>query len=155
LLIAREALQARLPAPPADRSHASLQAWVDDAVVDWIRQRRDGIEQVRQRFELEGRPSDDERIVRDATLGLLHEDTADVLASLPEPAELASEPEITRVYREVLAAQAEPFVSSALLQFRDCAELAYAREEAMAVWAEFCHARFERLKRESLARQGK
>jgi len=155
LLAAREALLAGIPQPPVDRSYAALKAWSETAVTQWVQTRRQRIEDVRERFDLEEGASVGELIVRHATLGLLHEDTANALSTLPAPAELDTEPKIGAIYREVLAAQAEPFVSAALLSFRDCANLAYRSEAAMTRWADFCHERFDRLKGEALRRQGR
>src|SRR5262245_30123949 len=53
LLIARSTLDAAMPAPPADRSYAVLQRWVDTEVVPWVEQRRAQTEEVRGRFALE------------------------------------------------------------------------------------------------------
>lgn len=148
LLAAREAFDARLPAAPADLSHTSLQRWVDSDVVAWIDGRSRKLETTRYEFGLEGDASDSEKIVGMAVVGLLQEDAARELGTIPVPAELDSEPEIAVMYREVVEAQARPFLSSALVGFRDCANLAHDGPDEMRHWAGFCDARFQRIKEE-------
>ena len=146
LLVARETFDAALPPPPADRSYTSLQHWVDTAVVAWLERRRQQTDATRDRFLLEGAPNPSERAVSHAVIGLIHEDTALSLLRIPAPSELDSEPEIAQMYREIVQTQADTFTTSALIEFRDCANDAYRGPEDMRVWAEFCHARFDRLR---------
>ena len=49
-----------------------------------------------------------QRIVAGALVGLVYEDIARTLLTVPVPAELDSEPEITEAFRELLLKQAEP-----------------------------------------------
>lgn len=145
LLIALEAIGARLPEPPVDHSSASLQHWIDTVVVEWVEDRRAQTEATRERFMLEGVPNAAEAIVSHAVLGLLHEDTALSLARLPTPSELDSEPEIADMFREVTRNQADAFRSAAVIELRDCANQGYREGGDMRAWADFCHARFNRL----------
>jgi hypothetical protein len=153
LLLARQTFDAAFPAPPADRTYASLQSWVDTAVVAWLEQRRSQTEATRERFLLEGDPSEGERIVSHAVLGLIQEDTALSLSSIPPPSELDSEPEIAGMYHDIIRTQAESFMSSALLELRECADSAYRGPEDMRPWALFCHARFDRLRERAAPKQ--
>lgn len=146
LLLARETFDAGFPAPPTDRAYASLQSWVDTTVVAWVERRRAMTEATRERFLLEGEPSEGERIVSHAVLGLIYEDTALSLSSIPSPSELDSEPDIAGMYQDIIRTQAESFVSSALLELRECADRAYRGPPDMRPWATFCHARFDRLR---------
>ena len=152
LLLARQALDAALPEPPVDHSYAALHGWVDTTVVAWLDRRREQTEATRERFLLEGEPSSGEAIVSHAVLGLLQEDTAHSLARIPAPSELDSEPEIADMYRDIVRAQADSFVSTALLEWKACAEGAYRGPADMQAWAEFCHARFDRLKEQATRR---
>ena len=52
------------------------------------------------------------------------------------------------MYREIVEAQARPFLSSALVGFRDCANLAHDGPDDMRHWAGFCDGRFQRIKGE-------
>ena len=146
LAFARRVFAAGLPTPPSDHSAAVLQPWVEREVAGWIAHRRESVEQTDYQFVAEQRASAGERIVHQAVMGLLHEDTAQALENLPAPAELASEPEIAQMYREVLAAQAQPFVVAALEAFRHCANTAFDGPEDMRHWAAYCDGRFRRLR---------
>jgi hypothetical protein len=146
LLVARETLDATMPTPPADRSYLSLKSWIDGEFALWLERRRAQAEQTRARFELEAAPSGSERAVSHAALGLIHEDTALSLGTIPAPRELDTEPEVAAVYRELVAVQVDTFLNTALSEFRDCANEAYRADDDMRSWAEFCHARFDRLR---------
>jgi hypothetical protein len=153
MLVVRQTLDAALPEPPSDRSLASLQRWADTQVAGWIAERQAQMESARARM-LEGKPSAGEAILSHAVLALLHEDTARALAAIPAPKELDSEQEIAEMYRELMSGQADTFAASALLELRECANQAYRGPEDMRAFAAYCHARFDRLRGETLARQG-
>jgi hypothetical protein len=145
LLIARATLDTAMPEPPADRSYAALQRWVDTEVVAWVEHRRAQTEEARERFSLEGDPNESVIAMSHAVVGLIHEDTALSLRSIPAPTELDSEPEIAAMYREIVSAQADTFLNSALVEFRDCANTAYNGKDDMRPFALFCHGRFDQL----------
>jgi hypothetical protein len=145
LSLARQVLAARLPAPPADHSYVVLQAWIDRDVAPWVAARRDGVDEARFQFGLEHEVPTDERVVGDAVLGLLQEDTALVLAQLPAPSELDTEPEIAQIFRDMVQTQVQPFQTAAVVQYRDCATTAHAEGEDLKRWAVFCGARLDRL----------
>lgn len=148
LLVMREAFDAVLPESPAEASYDNLQHWVDGAVVDWIGRRNAKLEQARFEFGVGREPTPAEHIVALAATGLLQEDTARQLATIPSPAELQGEPMVQEVYRDVIRAQARPFLSSALVRYRECADEAHDGPEALRHWAGFCDGRFQRLKQE-------
>lgn len=153
LLIARATLDAAMPEPPLDRSYAALQRWVDTDVVAWVERRRAQTQEVRERFELEGEPNESELAVSRAVIGVIHEDTARALRSIPAPAELETEPEIAAMYRDIVSVQADAFLNSALVEFRDCANGAYRAEDDMRPFALFCHERFDHLDEQLSARR--
>jgi hypothetical protein len=148
ILVARQTLDAALPAAPADRTFASLQRWVNSDVLAWVQRRRAQTMATRDRFFVEGEPNEAERIVSLAVIGLLDEDTARALGNLPPPSELDSEPEIAAMYRDVTRVQASAFMSAALAALRDCANSAYRGPVSWRGFARFCHARFDRLQQE-------
>lgn len=152
MLVARQALDASLPAPPTDRSFAALQDWAETQVSSWVVQRRDQIAAARARM-LEGAPTPAEQILSHAVLALLQEDTARTLAGIPAPKELDSEREIAAMYRDLVSSETEAFVSSALIELRDCVELARHGPAEMHAYDAYCHARFDRLRGELLAHQ--
>lgn len=159
LLILREAFAEPLPAAPPDADAGTLQRWVDASVVPWLRERSERLAQARFEFEHAQDAQDAQapqtaaRIVSLGAGALLQESTARQLSSLPAPRELDTEPMIREVYREVVDAQARPFLSSALVDYRQCADLAHDGPESMRHWALFCHGRFARLRAEIDAAQ--
>jgi len=153
LLVVRETLDATMPRPPADRSYLSLKGWVDGEFALWLERRRQQVEQTRARFELEAAPNGSERAVSHAALGLIHEDTALSLGTIPAPSELDTEPEVAEMYRELVAVQVDTFLNTAANEFGDCANEAYRAGDDMRSWAQFCHARFDRLRENVRARR--
>lgn len=150
LLVAREVLDARLPTAPEDRAFDTLQRWSRGPVADWIRRRRKAVQHARGEFTVGGDVRLRDSIIQHAVVGLLHEDTAAQLAALPSPSELDSEPEVARLYRELVAHHAEPFVAAALVEYRQCADVAYTGPGELRYWGDFCAERFERLKARTL-----
>ncbi|MFI5308604.1 MAG: hypothetical protein ACHQ53_14690 [Polyangiales bacterium] len=153
LLLARETFDTVLPDAPSDRTYASLQRWVDGAVASWVEHRREQIDTTRSRFEAGGAQSEAEQVVSHAVVGLLDEDTALALGRLPSPSELDDEPEIAAMYRDMMRAQADVFVRSALRELADCANQGYGGPSDLRPWAEVCHARFDHLQAQISSRE--
>lgn len=147
MLLVRATLDAAMPVAPADRSYTALQDWAQSDVARWVAERRDEIEVLRTRMLLEGEASAGERVVSHALIALLHEDTARSLARMPVPSELDADTEVAQMYREVIAAQADAFTSSALRELRQCADTSLTGPKDMAGYGSYCRARFERLRR--------
>ena len=146
MLSARNVFDDSMPPPPSDHAFDSLQEWVEKAVAGWVEARRAAIEETRYEFHAAGTPSPGEEIVAHAVIGLIHEDTARSLEQIPTPRELDTEPEIAEMFGEVTRVHARPFLSAALVEFRDCVNLAYDGPEDMRHWANFCQVRFARLR---------
>ncbi|MCG8555651.1 MAG: hypothetical protein MJD61_10250 [Proteobacteria bacterium] len=146
LVMARGVLKMTIPAPPADRSFATLQQWIDTAVVDWVSRRKEAIDALRYHLLQSSKATRSEQIVGHAVVGLLQEDLALALQALPSPAELDSEPEIAQMYAEIIRFQARPFLSAALVEFRSCANLSVQAYPRVMNWARFCDTRFKRLR---------
>jgi hypothetical protein len=68
------------------------------------------------------------------------------LGNIPAPSELDSEPDIAEIYAEVVVKQATPFITAALVEYRECANTAINGPQSMRHWAYFCARRFERLR---------
>ena len=145
MTLARQVLATRIPAPPSDRSYQHLQSWIDHDVVPWVTARRESVDETRFQFGLEDGASDDERVVATAVIGLLQEDTALALASIPSPSELDTEPEVEEMFRDLVRTQSEPFQNAALDQYRTCANRAYESSPELRRWALYCHKRFDHL----------
>jgi hypothetical protein len=148
LLMARDVLKTSMPEPPPDRAFSTLQQWINTTVVHWIEIRNQSVEATRYRFTQPNAPSYEERVFAHAVIGLIQEDTALALQAIPAPAELDDEPEIAQMYREVLEAQAAPFISAALVEFRECANTALDAPKYMRPFYKFCASRFARLRDE-------
>jgi hypothetical protein len=143
--LARQVLETRLPEPPTDHSYQRLQLWIDQDVVPWVSARRESVEETRFQFGLDHGASSDERVVANAVLGLLQEDTALSLANIPSPAELDTEPEVGEMFRDLVRTQSQPFQSAAASEYHECATNAYEEGREFQRWAVFCHTRFDRL----------
>lgn len=153
LVLTQRALDEDFPLPPVDRSYAALQRWMQDEVAAWIAARTGAASALHAQFGLDGAAAQSERVVGQAALGLLQEDTALDLQTIPPPSELAAEPEIRAMFQDIVATKAEPFLAAALIAFRECADEAYEGPEATAHFAAFCDARFQRLRAEVQRRQ--
>jgi hypothetical protein len=134
------------PVAPSDRSYAVLSAWVESAVTQWVERRRDGILETNSTFAHNTPQTASDAVVSSAVSGLLQEDTALALQNIPRPAELDSEPDIAVMFRDVVRAQARPFVGAALEAYRKCADAGEGGSDELGRWALFCRARFERLR---------
>lgn len=146
LTLARQVFERALPPPPVDRSYASLSEWVEQDVAAWIAARRESMEEARFQFSSTTGATPDALVVRSAVVGLLQEDTAQTLATIPAPSELDSEPEIAELYRELVRVQSEPFIGAARGEYRACAELAEQEGgRQLERFGEFCRSRFDRL----------
>jgi hypothetical protein len=146
LSLARQVLETRLPDPPADHSYQVLKLWIDNKVAPWVAARRDSVDEARFQFGLaHEEASVDERIVANAVIGLLQEDTAVSLTQIPAPTELDTEPEVAEIYRDLVQSQVQPFRDAALIEYRDCAKSANDEGRELHRWAVFCHGRGDRL----------
>jgi hypothetical protein len=145
MTLAGQAFARGLPPPPADRSFAALSEWVEQDVATWIAARRESMDETRFQFGSNSGAGADAEILRSAVVGLLQEDTAQALASMPAPSELDSEPEIAELYRELVRVQSEPFVGAARGEYRTCADRAEEEGGTLTHFAAFCRARFERI----------
>jgi hypothetical protein len=56
------------------------------------------------------------------------------------------------MYRDLVSGQADAFVTSALIELRECVELAHSGPAEMRAYDDYCRARFERLRGEQVAR---
>jgi hypothetical protein len=130
---------------PADHRYQVLKFWIDSQVAPWVAARRDSVDEARFEFGLEHDVSIDERVVANAVLGLLQEDTAVSLTQIPAPTELDNEPEVAEIFRDLVQTQVQPFRNAALTQYRDCAKSAYEEGRDLRRWAVFCQGREGRL----------
>jgi hypothetical protein len=131
--LAEEALALPMPPPPPRGDSAALALWADDELA------------ARRELDMAADNDDVELIVAGAVVGLLYEDVALALRSIPVPSELASDPEIAEIFREVREAQAKPFLEHARRAYRACAANAEQGPTEMTHWSRYCSSRRWRL----------
>lgn len=144
----RELAQAsfEVPAPvvPADHSVAALSAWAEGPLRQWITQKTSAVDAARVEIDLAAEENHRQRIMGGALVGLMHEDIARILSSVPVPDDLADEPEILEAFEHVIHGQAEPYYRLARQAYRACA-LNAVSPESMQHWSSFCRQRMDRL----------
>jgi hypothetical protein len=151
-LLSAESLELPAPALPSDRSAAQLSDWSDSQLKDWLSEKQQRAEAARAELDRAAAQNHRQRILAGALVGLVYEDIARTLLSIPLPAELDTEPEVAALFRELMAKQAAPFLLNAELAYTACAGNAVGLE-GMAHWSEFCERRGEGLPENALAEQ--
>ena len=121
-----------------------MAGWSDDELKLWMQRKHARSEAARKELDRAAQQSHRQRIMAGALVGLVYEDLARTLLTLPVPAELTSEPEIAAMYVELLRNQAAPYLLHARQAYVACSgnaeQLAPLRH-----WADFCEQREERL----------
>jgi hypothetical protein len=138
-LLTAESLSLRVPI--ALDTHASALAhWSDSELKGWLREKHARAEAARKELDRAAVVSHRERIVAGALVGLVYEDMARALMSVPAPSELDDEPDVRKVFEDVLHAQAAPYLVHARLAYQACAANAHGLEP-MGHWSSFCDGR--------------
>jgi hypothetical protein len=144
----RELAQASFEIPdpeiPADHSAASLTAWSDGDLRAWLENKTHAVDAAREELDLAAEEDHRQRIIGGALVGLMFEDIARVLRSVPSPEDLSEEPEILEAFHHVIEGQARPYLETARQAYHACA-LNARRPETMTHWARFCRRRMDRL----------
>lgn len=143
-MLSAESLNLAQPPAPADLNTAAMTAWSQQELEQWMRQKHQRAEEARRQLDLAAVQNQRQRIMAGALVGLVYEDVARALLSLPTPRELISEPAIAAMYGEVLRGQAAPYLREAELAYAACAGNA-AQMERLAHWSRFCETRREQL----------
>lgn len=142
--LAEESFLVPPPEPPRDRTAQNLSVWSEEVLQPWIARKTHTVEAARRELDQAAEESHRQRIMGGAIVGLMYEDIARVLRSIPPPEELATEPEIREIYRDILRGQARPFLEHARRAYSACAQNA-VHPASMRHWSRFCSARQERL----------
>ncbi len=151
-MLSAESLNLDPPRQPGDTSGAAYTAWSDQELKDWIGDKSRRAEAARQELDRAAEQNHRQRIMAGALVGLVYEDMARTLLSLPVPTELASEPEIAAMYVDLMRTQAAPYLVHSRQAYAACAGNA-AQMPSLQHWSAFCTAREERLPSAQLAEE--
>jgi hypothetical protein len=132
------------PEPPRDETARNLELWSDEVLAPWLERKTHTIEAARRELDLAAEESHRQRIMGGAIVGLMYEDVARVLRSIPPPEELAEEPEIQAIYQDVMRSHARPFLEQSRRAYSACAQNAVT-PSSMRHWSRFCSGREEGL----------
>ena len=143
-MLSAECLNLAQPPVPSDLSSSTISAWSQQELEGWMRHKHRRAQEARKQLDLAAVQNQRQRIMAGAILGLVYEDVARSLLSLPVPVELISEPEIAAMYVDVLRGQAEPYLREARSAYRACAGNA-EQLERLWHWSPFCFDREELL----------
>ena len=136
-LLSAESLNLDPPVQPRDTSTATIAEWSDHELKTWMQTKHASAEAARVELDRAAVQNQRQRIMAGAMVGLVYEDVARTLLTLPVPADLVSEPEIAAMYVDILRTQAGPYLLQARLAYTACA----GNAEQMATlrhWSEFC-----------------
>lgn len=140
LELAEESFLVPPPEPPRDETAQNLTLWADEVLAPWIERKTHTIEAARRELDLAAEEDHRQRIIGGAVVGLMYEDLARALRSIPPPAELAGEPEIQAIYRDVMRSHARPFLEQSRRAYSACAQNAVT-PSSMRHWSRFCAGR--------------
>lgn len=142
--LAAESFLIAPPEPPQDQHAQNLEAWASEILAPWLERKTHTVEAARRELDEAAEENHRQRIIGGAIVGLMYEDVALVLRSIPPPSELDDEPEILEIYQDVLRGQARPFLEHARRAYSACAQNG-VQPRTMRHWSRFCAARGDRL----------
>lgn len=145
LALAEASFRVPPPSPPESREASALSAWGEGPLRRWLEAKSDAVQAARAELDAAAEESVDQRILGGAVVGLMYEDLARVLAEVPAPSELDSEPEILELYRDLVESQARPFRELSSAAYRACSLNAAAGSEELRRFASFCRGRRDAL----------
>lgn len=143
-LLTEQSFELDPPLAPLRPTVAQLQEWSDGELSAWIERKNQLVEAARAELDLAAEESHRQRIMAGALVGLMYEDVARVILSVPVPAELLSDPEIAEVFRDIIDYQASTYLGHARNAYRACNRNA-VRPQSMRHWAGFCSGRLDLL----------
>lgn len=152
-LLSAESLTFAPPARPADTSAASIQVWSDGVLKAWLTTKHRRAEAARAELDRAAVQNHRQRIMAGAMVGLIYEDVARVLMSVPVPDDLKEEPEIAQMFLEVIAGHALPYLTQAKRAYEACAQNA-VQPATMNHWTAFCQGRADQLPHVGKAEHG-
>lgn len=145
-LLSAESLSFPDPALPLATSAEAIQAWSDEVLSPWIEVKHQRAAAARAELDRAAVQNHRQRIMAGALVGLVYEDVARVLMSVPVPDDLKSEPEIAEMFLDVIASHALPYLTQAQRAYVACAKNA-VEPKTMNHWTGFCQGRADHLPR--------
>jgi hypothetical protein len=139
--LAEESFQHAMPPAPPSGETTDYQGWAEGDLRDWLERKQHTVDSARRELDAAAEESHRQRIMAGAIVGLMYEDVALALRDIPTPAALQTDMEIADIFREILEAQASPFLEHARRAYRACALNAEGGPETLAHWGRFCAAR--------------
>ncbi len=145
-MLAAESFELERPhRPPPEIRMQELQEWSDRVLQRWLARKNQLVEAARAELNVAAEETHPQRVWAGALVGLMYEEIARVLFDVPMPIELRREPDIARVYREVVVAQARPYLNHARRAYRACELNGRRRGYELRRWSRFCEERRARL----------
>lgn len=145
-LLAQQAFEVPRPHPaPRGGTHVELQEWSETELRRWLAEKSRLVEAAREELDAVAEEEHRQRVWSGALVGLMYEDVARTLLDVPLPRELLDEPEVAAAFRDVVRAEAAPYLDHARRAFRACRLNGRHRGSALEPWAEFCGEREDRL----------
>lgn len=142
------------PTPPASRAAGDLTEWSSGPLRAWLEQKTNAILAARRELDLAAEEDHRQRILGGAVVGLMYEDIARVLRSVPAPVDLEEEPEILTIYQDLVRSQARPFLELSRAAYRACS-LNADHPEGMRHFSTFCRERLDQLPEPDAPRAGR
>ena len=142
--LAEESFANEMPPPPPSGDTPDIQQWSEQDLRVWLERKSRTIEAARRELDAAAEETHRQRILAGAIVGLMYEDIALALRAIPVPAEIQREPEIAEIFRDVLEAQASPFLEHARRAYRAC-HLNARGQEGLGHWSRFCEVRRDNL----------
>jgi len=136
--LAEESFEVPMPPPPPSGDTGHYQDWADGELQGWLERKSRTVEAAREELDAAAEESHRQRIIAGAVVGLMYEDVARELRRIPVPAEIQTDPEIADIFRDILDAQASPYVEHARRAYRACALNAEGGPATMGHWSGFC-----------------
>ncbi len=144
-LLTEQSFEVRSPTPPSTLARArDIQAWTEAELQEWLAQKSRLVEAARDELNTAAEESHIQRTLAGALVALMYEDVARVLMRVPTPSDLRQEPEIADAFRDVIDAQARPYLEHARRAYRACALNSRGHQD-LRMWGGFCEARREML----------
>tara|TARA_B100001750_G_scaffold232489_2_gene231676 strand:+ start:2099 stop:2791 length:693 start_codon:yes stop_codon:yes gene_type:complete len=140
--LSEDAFELPDPMPPSpDSDTAEVQAWTDGQMHEWLQRKNQLVEAARAELNQAAEENHAQRTMAGGLVGVLYEDVARVLLRVPLPSDLRNEePVIVDAFRDVVDAQARPYLEHARRAYAACAANARPHDE-LQPWEHFCSAR--------------